>query len=350
MRDKCLNAKAVLHFKRKMKEKIFKKLQVYRVMSKRKLHLANQADYFNRIRLEYNAFEQWLRALKKQMDEKHVHGMAIRHWAWQLEKKCFLNWIMYVNERRAKKERYAIAINDRQMAILKTSLQSLVAYSMDSKERRSKHNLQFKQQNLLNLNQLAFKYFFIWKEKCLKLSGLKTKINSLTAKTECTKMKPAQFTNTPSFCVTNRPQPRKPSFLLESLAKDSMKSIENLKTPETSPINTKPAADEVNIKSTAAGILPDSSSFAIKNLYDSSLKPILMPPSAFTAILSDSSNLNKIASRCSSVSTVTSGLNDEMVCLTNQQNTTNENFKKDLDLLIIKQRMENMAGIKQKLK
>jgi hypothetical protein len=357
-----LNEKAQKHYNKNLKRKIFENFQMFRTQSKRKKQLEKQAEYFNRIRVEYCAFDQWSRAYQTRMSEKHVHNLAIRHWAWQLEKKCFLHWILYIKERKTKKERYSSAINDRQLNILKTSIQSLVAYAMDAKERRFKHNLQFKQQNILNMNQLAFKYFFTWKEKCLKKFDLKNKINSLTTKSECNKTTtPAVFTDTPSFCVTNRPQPRKPAFLFESLNNDSIRTIQSIQAHQTvqdipaSAVQVLVESNHVNCPTQTIGTdtvaePKQFASFTIRHLYDSSIKPILMPPSAFTTVLVDSSNLNKFDSRSTSASTVMSGINDEFILSIKNQKSINENLEKDFDLLKIKQRMENLAAYKLKLK
>ncbi len=331
---------SISHYNRKIEKKVFDHWIIYKKLAKRKKLLEKQADWFNQMRLNCYAFKLWQQKYALIVEENEKNNKSIIHWAWQLEKKCFVNWLMYVNNRKMKKKRYSEAINDRRNEILKNVVKSLIIYSNDSRDRRFKQLFNQIQQKLTKDNQLELKYYHRWRENFKKKHQARCKLNSLFNKVDDFdrripgKQTPIlSFTDLPSMRVINRPQPRKPSFLLESVNQMDQVAVE---------INTK-INESISLKMT-----PTKEPPLITAITE---KPVLLPPSAFTTVLSDAKIFNKNLSRCTSTTTTfDTEMHQEMTLLKlNNQNTIMKN-EENYNLMRLKERLEDLSIKKEKLK
>jgi hypothetical protein len=359
------NELALSHYNKKLNKKVLEHWIIYTKISKRKNLLEKQADWFNKMRLKFYGFKLWQQKYVEIVEDNERNNKAVIHWAWQLEKKCFLNWLLYINQRKLKKKRYNDAISDRHNEILKSSLKCLIVYANDSRERRHKQLLNLKQRKITIENQLEYKYYHRWKEIYKKNHQKKLKINSLydkvddfqnrissnsylpTVVTNGKQTPILAFTDIPAIRVTNRPQPRKPAFLLDSINADVStassnetggKSFENFSI--LSMVRPKIVVESE----------PEKPVLLLKDA-----KPVLLPPSAFS-VLSETKIVNsfdhtKTLSRCSSVTTTfDTEIHQELTLL----KLNNENFVKkneeSYNLMKLKERLENLAISKDKLK
>ena len=363
------------HYSKRINKKLFDHWIIYAKISKRKKLMETQADWFNEMRLKFFAFKVWQQKYNLIIEENKKNNKAIIHWAWQLEKKCFLNWLLYVNTRKLKKKRYDDAINDRRNEILKSVIKCFIVYSNDSRDRRFKQLVNQKQQQLTIQNQLELKYYHRWREYFKTKQQTKSKLNILFNKVDAFERRinsnsylpivPLQpgkqtpilsFTDTPAIRVTNRPQPRKPAFLLDSVNVDDTAGFKNTNNnTEKSILSMVTAKESIENKSIIIPVITTVEPFTDNKLN----KPVLLPPSAFTVlpeakILSstiEQQPIIKTQSRCSSTTTTfDTEMHQEMTI----QKLNNENFVKknaeSYNLIKLKERLENLAIKKEKLK
>ena len=292
---KCVNSKLLIRWK------------LYTKIAKQNKMMQIQADHFNRMRLQLNIYTQWSFSFEKIMIEKQKNNRAICHWAWQLEKKMFLNWILYVSKRKEKKRRYDEAIKDRQLEIIKNSLKHFLVYSADARDRRLKQNMFVTQQRFVVDSNLALKYYSIWKEKYLYSKKIKQLTNrsdktdsmsrtrtprsyftsqtptntliqqQLSTRSNSTSIlneKPIVFTNEPPIRISTRPQPRKPMHLLESIT-----SKISLNFDEKENENNQ-VAIVINESQLLSSIENDNQTYTIENDVGGSKHLSLLAPSA----------------------------------------------------------------------
>ena len=339
---------SVNHYNKKIEKNVLNHWIVFTKLAKKKKLLEKQADWFNKMRLNCFAFQVWQQKYALIAQENEKNNKSIIHWAWQLEKKCFVNWLMYVNNRKMKKNRYSEAMNDRRNEILKNIVKSFIIYSNDSRDRRFKQLVNQKQQKLTIDNQLELKYYHRWRENFKRKRQAKSKLNSLFNKVDeferriPDKQTPIlSFTDLPSMRILNRPQPRKPAFLLDSIIQDQAVNIET---------NSKSNESVLNISSTVPTIeVLNTIATASENKVT---KPVLLPPSAFTTVLPETKILIfENQSRCTSATTTfDTEMHQEMTLLKlNDQNLIKKS-EENYNLMRLKERLENLSMKKEKLK
>ena len=356
---------AISHYNKKIEKNLLDHWTVYTKLAKKKKLLENQADWFDQRRLSNYVFKLWQHKYVLAIEENEKNNKAIIHWAWQLEKKCFLNWLMYINKRKMKSTRYANAINDRRNEILKTVVKSFIIYSNDSRDRRFKQLVNQKQQKITIDNQLELKYYHRWRENFKKKRHTTSKLNSLFNKVDDFERRIADipgkqtpilsFTDLPSIRIVNRPQPRKPAFLLDSVNFDQVPESVNKANGNILNVIKTDNGENPPVVVVEPAIEKDKvvQSSVLKSSENRLSKPVLLPPSAFTVIPETKiiSHDVSIQSRSTSVTTTfDTEMHQEMTLLKlNNENLVKKN-EENYNLIKLKERLENLTMKKEKLK
>lgn len=314
IREKLIFNQSMLH----LKQKLWVCWRKYVEKSKELKFLEKKADWFNNMRLKLQVFNYWSIEYRKIQDEQELNSKAICFWAWKLQQKVLICWLTYINQRKLKKKRYDDAISDRQNDILKTCIQQILFYSSDSKQRRQRQAVWYGKSKFINTKELALKYASIWREKVAK----KHKITSLKQNSHI-------FTPLATFTdnqpTVNRPKPRKPSFLLDSITNEQ--ALEPAKPVSPSPSHPSQTS-QLPIE-----VIPTIQS----------QQTILLPPSAFTTIrpLSGASSMSSVLIPPLLLSTPMES---------KRQFSNQSSPQTDDELIQLKQRIEYLSLRKEKLK
>ncbi|XP_050397513.1 protein SFI1 homolog [Patella vulgata] len=257
---------AAQHHENKTCEKVIKAWIESTQLSRRKNLLARQSQWFYNVRLTakyYLLWKQYLIEAEKTQEKTHI---ALWHWSLNLQKKVVEVWIQYIGERKRKKERIATAMSNRRARLLRNGVSQWLNVADDLSKMRSKFAAEQQAKTAYDRYQLLQKYALHWKHVTIKNIRIRGGPRPLTIKdpskelavnqlkhilpsreppsifpassrysdlpalkmasaSPCLPLDSRKTTSEnvqyqePSQLIRQRPKPRRPAFLVDSLKK-----------------------------------------------------------------------------------------------------------------------------------
>jgi hypothetical protein len=289
LNNKEQNSKRV--YDSKLAKKTFMAWRIYLKLTWRKKVLNSQAQWFLETRFKTEFYFKWKTKYESECTIREKNQKALIYWSITIQKKSFVAWLDWVRFKKHKKSRYSLAIEQRQLDILKICGRNFLNYSMDARVRRMFALRHLKEKNLIDTNDLLIKYFRIWYNKCNfkiskisiepKIDKLVHEINDGYTLTKRETVKDSTYVPVKLDVLSKvRPSPRKPTFLNES----------NDFTQKALPVTKY--NDFIKIKDTEV------------NKEKTFNKALLLPPSAFSTSKNEVCVDNETSLISSSLSTI----------------------------------------------
>jgi hypothetical protein len=227
MNEKSKFELAAKYYSNKLIKKLISKWRIDFIQQCRSINLKNkQANWFLQMRLKTEFYFKWLVKHENEEKLKDKNRKALLFWSINVQREHFRAWFKWFQLQKLKKQRYKLALEQRNHDILKECAKKFIIYSTDSKQRRLMANKQINNFNSIYKLDLMLKYFTIWFNKCkiFKLKQNKQEPNQqknqihIIINESSSLEKQMIIENT--LCVrspTSRSAPRKPSFLNDSI-------------------------------------------------------------------------------------------------------------------------------------
>jgi hypothetical protein len=228
--------------------KLFHAWKLFAAESKKLKMMNLKANWLHTMSLKAAFFYKWTKKYNSEVELKEKNERALLFWSMEVQKKCFKSWHQRSQHRHQKKIDYEKILAERQLDIMSECARRFLQYSMDARQRRR----QIKCKCYKSPRELEEKYFQIWFNKSSKLKTKKivTKPTVLHSqvKTSVTRQKEEEITkvNLSQLQINSnqkeRPTPRRPAFLFESLELTKNTDKKQKETVEEKPILLPPSA------------------------------------------------------------------------------------------------------------
>ncbi|XP_033126478.1 protein SFI1 homolog isoform X2 [Anneissia japonica] len=247
---KCyLNSKARFHYQSKMKRKVMEQWKEFNSIQLRKALLHRQSIWLHNTRLLSFGFKRWWKQYHLSVGEQAKSNTALWQWSLVLQRKVLLAWVTYTADKKRKQARLVEAMASRRKRLLKEGASKWLRVASYLASERERFAARQQVENAFTSYQLVHRCAMKWRQKTLakrvlphgpsmkpqaKQSNKMLLPNPKQSSTEpqvSVKPKPAQDEGLASIDrllsglsskQRNRPQPRRPAFLMESLQKEGL--------------------------------------------------------------------------------------------------------------------------------
>ncbi|XP_019646060.1 PREDICTED: protein SFI1 homolog [Branchiostoma belcheri] len=224
--------------------------QKHRERQMMKLLLKRQSEWLCRTRLTAKFFHLWKHQLKLANDEREKTTQALWHWSVCLQYRTLQAWLHYTADRRRRADRIAIAMETRRRRLLREGVAQWLAMATDMADMRSNMAAQRQAEVAYGTFQIVRKCAMRWREKTLagrrnldkglnrggKTAPVVKDVSSVTRPTPsvASPVRPIPADVTRGLQVVDRtmagpytgrrdrPRPRHPDFLADSLKREGL--------------------------------------------------------------------------------------------------------------------------------
>lgn len=264
-----------------LNRKLFKEWHVTYCSKSRLMKLKNQqADWFIEMRLKTEFYFKWCSKHQQEQSLKSKNTKALIFWSINIQNKHLNAWFNWYKMNKLKKERYKLALEQRNEDILKVCARKFIQYSTDSKQRRLKATKLLNEKQSIHCLELQSKYYNLWLQKCqfhkLKKSNLVLSTHkqlNIAVNESPSLEKKQQIAVTTVLSPASRAAPRKPAFLLDDSVDLSAKQTKLLVLDD----KQENLFAQVDVKPKLAAVLMPPTAFLLGSKPESVKMPILSP-------------------------------------------------------------------------
>ncbi|XP_074657195.1 protein SFI1 homolog [Tubulanus polymorphus] len=235
---------ASIHNGGRVQQQVIAAWKTFVKRSLQKRLMARQSQWFLQTTLTAKFFSAWKNAHQVALEENSKTAVALWQWSLTLQAKVFAGWKRYFEESRRKRQRYEAAMEERRRDLISNGLRRWLRMSSDMIEMRTKWAAQRQATTAYGATCLVQRYARHWRRVTAKRKAdrggaalpPRRKPPADVHKPGADVRKPVT-TETPPFIRarqraisetdlrsvrSNRPAPRRPAFLIESLKREGL--------------------------------------------------------------------------------------------------------------------------------